>query len=204
MKANRLELFWSRVDKTDTCWLWVGKLRRDGYAMFGKVTIDHLCRTPACLNPEHLEPVTMQENLRRGFLARTACRRGHPWTEESTLWLGPQCRRCLICHDRLTRDRARNRSTTWHCKRGHRLDEYGLVDSSGRRQCLLCREINRARHRSRPTPTTAEPNRCANGHPLTASNTAIAEGYRRCRECSRAANRSYYQRKALSAAPLRD
>lgn len=28
--------------------------------------LDHLCRTPACVNPWHLEPVTQQENVRRG------------------------------------------------------------------------------------------------------------------------------------------
>jgi hypothetical protein len=28
--------------------------------------IDHLCRTPLCINPDHLEVVTHAENLRRG------------------------------------------------------------------------------------------------------------------------------------------
>lgn len=29
--------------------------------------IDHLCRNRACVNPAHLEPVTLRENLRRGL-----------------------------------------------------------------------------------------------------------------------------------------
>lgn len=32
----------------------------DGYV------VDHLCEQPACVNPEHLEPVTRLENCRRG------------------------------------------------------------------------------------------------------------------------------------------
>jgi hypothetical protein len=29
------------------------------------LTLDHLCGQPACVRPEHLEPVTNAENLRR-------------------------------------------------------------------------------------------------------------------------------------------
>ena len=32
--------------------------------------LDHLCRVPACVNPDHLEPVTPAENTRRGVVAR--------------------------------------------------------------------------------------------------------------------------------------
>ena len=48
--------------------------------------LDHLCRVRACCNPAHLEPVTHQENTRRGLagipqrlagIARTTCRKGH-------------------------------------------------------------------------------------------------------------------------------
>jgi hypothetical protein len=69
------------------CWLWLGSLR-SGYGRFslnGKtceahrvsyehlvgpipqgMMIDHLCRTRCCINPDHLEPVTNAENIRRG------------------------------------------------------------------------------------------------------------------------------------------
>jgi hypothetical protein len=31
------------------------------------LTLDHLCRIRACVNPDHLEPVTNTENCRRGL-----------------------------------------------------------------------------------------------------------------------------------------
>jgi hypothetical protein len=50
------------------------------------LTLDHLCRNPGCVNPNHLEPVTMRENLLRGNgvsarnAKKTHCPRGHPYT----------------------------------------------------------------------------------------------------------------------------
>lgn len=34
------------------------------------LSIDHLCRNRACVNPDHLEPVSMRENLLRKSLPR--------------------------------------------------------------------------------------------------------------------------------------
>lgn len=78
--------FWANVDKDAgaPCWLWTGSLNSDGYGRFnGKLAhrrtylevvgpipdglvLDHLCRVRNCVNPDHLEPVTQRENMRRG------------------------------------------------------------------------------------------------------------------------------------------
>jgi hypothetical protein len=42
--------------------------------------LDHLCRVPSCVNPDHLEPVTHQENALRGHAAR----RGATYWREAT------------------------------------------------------------------------------------------------------------------------
>lgn len=64
------------------------------------LVLDHLCRERACCNPEHLEPVTIHENLLRGEPAtRTHCSNGHPLSGDN-LYLRPDkhgWRNCRIC-----------------------------------------------------------------------------------------------------------
>jgi hypothetical protein len=71
--------------------------------------LDHLCRTPACCNPLHLEPVTHAENMRRGIgglvkRAITHCPKGHEYTPENTRLKQPgdrrECRECGRIYER--------------------------------------------------------------------------------------------------------
>jgi hypothetical protein len=83
------------------------------------MTLDHLCRNTSCVNPDHLEPCSPEENRTRSphdFAAlqtvKTHCPQGHPYEEAN---LRPNKvregeRDCSICHRaRLQRDYALHR-----------------------------------------------------------------------------------------------
>jgi hypothetical protein len=118
MRGTAIERF-QRFTKTgDGCWLWRGTLvggygqfwdqGRKGYAarwayehwrgpVPAGLTIDHLCRIRACVNPWHLEPVTLAENISRAVAfrePRTRCRRGHKYYVTPLTGLR-YCRTCL-------------------------------------------------------------------------------------------------------------
>lgn len=68
--------------------------------------LDHLCSNRACCAPEHLEPVTHEENVRRGSRAqKTLCSKGHPLDRVNATSGSRYCSTCQRAHARAWRAR---------------------------------------------------------------------------------------------------
>lgn len=110
------------------CWLWMGECDPRGYGRFYEwnngrsksklahrivyehergpippgLCLDHLCRNPSCVNPDHLEAVTHAENMARGAHAmKTHCKNSHPLSGENLtirIRRGRKCRTCRECN----------------------------------------------------------------------------------------------------------
>jgi hypothetical protein len=60
--------------------------------------LDHLCKLPCCVNPDHLEPVTHAVNMRRSKPGqKTHCINGHEYNEKNTYWWRGTSRHCRAC-----------------------------------------------------------------------------------------------------------
>jgi hypothetical protein len=133
------------------CWLWAASVNAAGYGQFSipaqrdgiwknkthrahkylyeqlvgpvpaGLDLDHKCRVRSCVNPDHLEPVTRSENVRRGLSpiqlrarhqARTHCIHGHPLSGENVHHLKRGERVCRAC--------SRIRTAKWSAKENSR------------------------------------------------------------------------------------
>jgi hypothetical protein len=129
------DLFWSKVEKTDTCWIWHGTRDKLGYGRidwimdgtrvqlahraafilvkkFHPSDLDHICVNPPCVNPEHLNPTTRGENFSLAWQ-----RRG--WGPGSRVVDG-----VLVC------------------KNGHAITPENTVFKGRQRYCRACKKLN--------------------------------------------------------------
>lgn len=136
--------FWQKVERTESCWIWHGTLAAHSYGQLSVdgrnviahrfayellrgpipagLQIDHLCRNPRCVNPDHLEPVTAKENILRSnapsavLARRTHCNNGHPFTPDNIYWHNRpngqrhrMCRTCALAKQKALNERKRKR-----------------------------------------------------------------------------------------------
>jgi hypothetical protein len=132
-----LARFWAKVatpTSASSCWLWTGNLDTHGYGLFlpdrwvrvaahrfswlvagrtltPSLVLDHLCHTPGCVNPQHLEEVTQEQNVLRGRNPRIIahltgiCSRGHPLTGKQIKATGKVVHFCKVCDEENDRRR---------------------------------------------------------------------------------------------------
>lgn len=145
-KADIVQRFWSKVVKTETCWLWTAYVSGKGYGQFrmnGRMhaahqvallitgtprplgaEVDHLCRVRHCVNPAHLEWVTHAKNMERAGPYLAGPRPDHYLTGRT------------------------------HCKNGHEFSADNTrhvveKDGSRRRRCRVCQNEANLRHRAK-------------------------------------------------------
>jgi hypothetical protein len=111
MNITAEQRFWTKVDKTRTCWNWTASVEGKGYGQFrapnqkmvkahrfayeqlvgpipGHLQLDHRCRNKRCVRPDHLRIVTDKQNKENlTQLGRSISGiRGVTWSKKSQKW----------------------------------------------------------------------------------------------------------------------
>ena len=137
---NTEQVILSKVEEGVVCWKWLGTIGSKGYGrtrwngkymhshravyeiLRGEVSpelqLDHLCRNRACVNPDHLEPVTAKVNVLRGEglaavnAKKTHCPKNHEYSNENTYILRNHryCKECSRVKLRLRRAKVKELS----------------------------------------------------------------------------------------------
>lgn len=105
------------------CWVWQGAIYKKKYSTYSQIRtsktktrkahqvsyevfvgeipngteLDHLCKNKLCVNPQHLEPVTHLENMKRGYWnTKNKCINGHLYRGNTYINIRGH-RECKIC-----------------------------------------------------------------------------------------------------------
>lgn len=226
-------------DQPNGCWLWVGTVNSQKPGRdYGRKTVngkrwlahnlvytllvgpipdgtelDHLCRTPRCVRPEHLDPVPHRTNVLRGESPAAAharkgqCPAGHPYDIADAAGR----RGCSKCRRDIARAwYAANRGTgtgtgghqraKTHCPNGHPYDEENTYRPPKRptaRQCRICTGRKPA-----SASISRRKSHCINGHELAGDNVRMEGERRRCVQCEHdRVKRRRVKRQALAGTP---
>ena len=131
----------SKIKKTETCWLWEGQKNVNGYGKIGigsrtdktnrmvyahrlsyeiyvgpipeYLTINHICKVRNCVNPSHLEAITLIENLKKADLgkntglkqrSKTHCPSSHEYDKRNVRIARDGSRKCKPCQTKRSRE----------------------------------------------------------------------------------------------------
>jgi len=142
-----VEWLLGKVEKVGRCWIWRASLDTHGYGhgrfrgrlrlahrisyelFVGEIpdglVLDHLCRQPSCVNPEHLEAVTNRENVLRGnsivakHALKTQCPQGHKYDKVVARGEGT-ARICTVCQREHSKRQAAQQKAARHAARAAR------------------------------------------------------------------------------------
>lgn len=126
---------WTKVSKTKGCWEWSGRKTSKGYGRYAVypnkaeyahrlvwvlcgntipkgLVLDHICKNRGCVNPNHLDLVTIRQNTLENSdsapsknIKKTHCKHGHKLVLKYES--GRKCKECTIIKEK-TRVRIKN------------------------------------------------------------------------------------------------
>lgn len=193
------------------CTPWTGRINEHGYGTIGAslahrrlweqangpippgMTLDHRCHDPRacslgrecphrrCVNLDHLELCTPDENKARGGIgwyqkAKEACPEGHPY-EGDNLLISRGARYCRTCRRSKLQARREQAKRQKCAVAGHEFTPQ--VDRVGRAYCSICRAAT-----ARKVGEENKRTHCPKGHEYTPENSYTFGEYVKCRQCN--------------------